>query len=67
MGLCAAIESFRFQDATRTIDWQSRTFKEYLSLSFKVVLVCGGLKMQLAFSRRNNDIVVGVVSVASDE
>lgn len=37
--------------------------KEYLSLN--VVIVWGGLKMQAA--DRNNDILVGVASVASNE
>lgn len=62
-GCLLPFESFRFQDVTRTIDWKSCMFKEYLSL--KIVLVWGDLKTQ--FADRNNDILVGVASVASDE
>lgn len=64
-GCLLPFESFRFQDATTTIDWKNCTFKEYLSLSFKVVLVWGGLKMQPA--DRNDDILARAAAVGSDE
>lgn len=53
-------ESFRFQDAIRTTDWKSCTFKEYLFV-FRSSISLERFKMEPADI--NNDILVGVACV----